>query len=128
VEAKISRKTRQRDALRDVIERADRPLSVNELLEAAAQQVDGIGVATVYRTVSAFLNEGIVEAVEISGEPVRYERADKGHHHHFHCDVCGRVYDIGECDENVRKLAPPKFRVRSHDVTLYGVCAACAAL
>ena len=69
---------------------------------------------------------GELESVEIAGEPPRYERAGKGHHHHFACERCDRVFDLAGCLENLRKLLPPKFRVRSHAVTLYGLCAACA--
>jgi Fur family transcriptional regulator, ferric uptake regulator len=72
------------------------------------------------------LESGTIEAVEIPGEPTRYERSDKGHHHHFQCERCERVFDVGGCLDNVRKLAPPSFRVKEHAVTLYGLCAACA--
>lgn len=123
--AEGTRKTKQRDALRDILERADRPLSVDELLESASKRVGGLGVATVYRAVSALLEAGWIAAVEIPGEPARYERANKEHHHHFQCEGCERVFDLSGCLENVRKLAPPKFRVREHSVTLYGLCAAC---
>lgn len=121
-----SRKTKQRNALQEILERSDRPLSVGEILEAASRRVDGLGVATVYRTVGALLETGWIEAVEIPGEPTRYERSDKGHHHHFQCEKCERVFDVAGCLENLRRLAPPKFRVREHAVTLYGLCAACA--
>ena len=122
----ITRKTRQRDALREILSASDRPLSIDELFETASKRVDGLGVATVYRTVGAMLESGWIEAVEIPGEPTRYERSDKGHHHHFQCENCERVFDVSGCLENVRRLAPPKFRVREHAVTLYGLCAACA--
>jgi len=121
-----SRKTKQRDALRAVLARAERPLSIGELLDAASKSVDGLGVATVYRAVDAFLKERSIEAVEIAGEPVRYERAGKEHHHHFQCERCDRLFDIGGCIDNLRKLAPRKFSVRSHAVTLYGLCASCS--
>lgn len=120
------RKTKQRDALRDVLDQSERPLSVDELLEAASKRVDGLGVATVYRTVGAMLDSGWIETVEIPGEPTRYERSDKGHHHHFQCEKCERVFDVAGCLDNLRRLAPPKFRVKEHAVTLYGLCAACA--
>lgn len=120
------RKTKQRDALAEVLNASDRPLSIDEMLEAASAKVDGLGVATVYRTVGALLDAGSIDAVEIPGEPTRYERANKGHHHHFRCERCERVFDIAGCLESVRKLAPPKFRVKDHAVTLYGLCAACA--
>jgi Fur family ferric uptake transcriptional regulator len=121
-----SRKTKQRDALAEVLERAERPLSVGELFEAASGRTAGLGIATVYRAIAALLHAGEIEAVEIPGEPIRYERSDKGHHHHFQCQRCERVFDISGCFENLRKLAPPKFRVSGHAVTLYGLCAACA--
>lgn len=124
--AEYNRKSKRRDALVEVLERAERPLSIGELLEAASKRIDGLGIATVYRAVGALLEDGRIEAVEIPGEPTRYERADKGHHHHFQCEKCDRVFDVAGCLENLRKLAPPKFRVREHAVTLYGLCAACA--
>jgi Fur family transcriptional regulator, ferric uptake regulator len=120
------RKTKQRDALREVLESAERPLSVPELLDAAAERVDGLGVATVYRTINGLLEEGRISTVEIPGEPIRYERSGKEHHHHFQCEQCDRVFDIAGCIDNLRKLVPPKFRIREHAVTLYGLCAACA--
>jgi Fur family transcriptional regulator, ferric uptake regulator len=123
----VSRKTKQRDAVRAVLEGAERPLSVDELLAAASRRVKGLGVATVYRAVGALAAQGWIETVEIPGEPARYERADKGHHHHFQCEKCDRAFDVVGCLDNVRKLAPPKFRVRQHSVTLYGLCAACAS-
>jgi len=121
-----SRKTKQRDAVHDVLEHAERPLSIGELLDAASTKIAGLGVATVYRAVNALLEDGWIEAVEIPGEPVRYERSDKGHHHHFHCERCDRVFDISGCVDNLRKLVPPKFRVNSHAVTLFGLCPGCA--
>lgn len=121
-----NRRTKQREALAEVFARSERPLSVAEILEVASKRVGGLGVATVYRAVNALLEEGAIEAVEIAGEPMRYERSDKGHHHHFQCERCERVFDISGCLENLRKLVPPRFRVTQHAVTLYGICAACA--
>lgn len=122
----VSRKTRQREALQAALERADRPLSVAELLDAAAKRIDGLGIATVYRNVRALLDDGWIVSVELPGEPTRYERAGKAHHHHFHCERCDRVFDLSGCFDNLRKLAPSKFRVKEHALTLYGLCASCA--
>ena len=124
--SRASRKTKQRDALREVLERSERPLSIGELLEAATRRIEGLGVATVYRTVNALLEDDVVAAVAIPGEPVRYELANKGHHHHFQCEKCTRVFDVAGCIDNIRKLIPPKFRVRTHELTVYGLCGSCA--
>jgi Fur family ferric uptake transcriptional regulator len=122
----VGRKTRQREALQGVLERAERPLSVGELLDAGAKRIDGLGIATVYRNVRSLLEEGWIVPVEIPGEPARYERAGKEHHHHFQCERCDRVFDLSGCFDNLRKLAPPKFRIKEHALTLYGLCASCA--
>lgn len=121
-----SRKTKQRDALASVFEQASHPISVEELLEVASRKVEGLGIATVYRAVSSLLAAGEIEAVEIPGEPTRYERADKEHHHHFQCERCERAFDISGCLENLRRLVPPKFQINAHAVTLYGLCSSCA--
>jgi len=120
------RRTRQREALTEILEAVERPLSIDELFGAAAKRVDGLGIATVYRAVGALLEAGSITAVEIPGEPTRYERSDKGHHHHFQCEKCQRVFDVAGCLDNLRKLVPPKFRVTEHAVTLYGLCSSCA--
>ena len=119
------RKTKQRAAIREVLERADRPLSVAEVLAGATLVIDGLGVATVYRSLASLQDEGWLECLEIPGEPARYEKAGKAHHHHFRCERCARVFDIAGCAEDVRHLVPPAFRLNSHAVTLYGVCSMC---
>ena len=120
------RRTKQRATLTEVLDRSERPLSVAELHAAASKRVAGLGIATVYRAIAAMLEGGEITAVEIPGEPPRYERAGKEHHHHFSCERCERVFDLSGCLENLRKMLPPKFEVRGHSVTLYGLCPACA--
>ena len=122
----MERKTRQRDAIRTTFDRLKRPLSVAEVLDDASRNLEGLGIATVYRSLASFVEEGWLEPVEIAGEPVRYERAGKAHHHHFRCERCARVFDVDGCIENLRRLVPPKFRMRDHAVTLYGLCSRCA--
>lgn len=122
----MERKTVQRQAIREAIVEAARPLSPQEVLDAARSRVNGLGIATVYRTIKGLLEEGAVQAVELPGEPPRYEPAGKHHHHHFRCRTCNKVYEIEGCPKDLKRMAPRGFRVESHDFTLYGVCAACA--
>jgi Fur family ferric uptake transcriptional regulator len=121
----IERTTRQRDAIRRVIESAKRPLSPQEILDEARRTVAGLGLATVYRNLKLLLAEGVVEAITVSGDSPRYERARSGHHHHFQCTSCRRVFDTEGCPGDLRRLAPRGFRVEHHEVTLYGRCSDC---
>jgi Fur family ferric uptake transcriptional regulator len=121
----IERGTRQRDAIRSVIRAAKRPLSPQEVLDAARLAVRGLGMATVYRSLKLFVADGSVQAITLPGEAARYESSETAHHHHFQCTTCRRVYDVHGCPGNLRRLAPRGFSVEHHDVTLYGRCSDC---
>lgn len=123
----LIRNTRQRTVIRDVLDRASRPLGAPEILAEAQMQASGIGIATVYRTVKALIEEGWLVAVELPGEPPRYERAGKEHHHHFLCKECGKLFELNGCVDNLKRLLPDGFRILGHDVLLYGACADCGA-
>lgn len=123
----MERNTRQRTAILGAIERAGRPLSPGELHELARSEAPALGLATVYRNIRGLIDEGIIREVSLPGESPRYEVAHLGHHHHFKCRCCGRVYDIGECSTDWSALVPGGFAVEGHDITLYGRCAVCVA-
>lgn len=86
-----------------------------------------MSLATVYRNLTVLLEEGCIDRVELPGQPPLYEPADLEHHHHFHCEVCGRTYDIEGCPGDLGRFTPDGFELRRHDLTLFGCCAACAA-
>jgi Fur family ferric uptake transcriptional regulator len=121
------RDTQQRRAIRAAIDDANRPLSPREVLESARRGSPGLGIATVYRTLKTWVEEGGLTQVDLPGEPPRYEATGKQHHHHFHCRSCDRVYELQGCPEGLRSLTPPGFSLESHEVVLYGRCAECAS-
>ncbi len=125
----MERSTRQRDAIHAALHAAGRPLSPQEILEVAQANVPAIGIATVYRTLKTLIAEHRVQAVNLPGQAARYELeggAHGHHHHHFQCTHCQRVFDIDACPGRLDSLAPAGYVVESHDLTLYGRCAACA--
>lgn len=119
------RDTRQKRAIREVFAAAARPLSLAEAQVQAAKIVAGISIATIYRNVNALVEERWLSPVGIPGEPSRYEVAGKGHHHHFHCRTCGKIYDLNSCVLQPRPKIPRGFRLTGHEVFLYGVCSSC---
>jgi len=121
----MKRQTRQRQAIRDVIRAVDRPLAPQEVLAEAGRHVRGLGIATVYRTINALVEEGEVTRVEIPGQPTRYEKAGLDHHHHFCCDGCGKVYELDGCALRSTVPTPEGFTVARHEITLYGQCLQC---
>lgn len=122
----MERNTRQRTAIREAISIAARPLLPHEVLAAAQAAAPGLSIATVYRNLKALVDEGQLRAVMLPGESARFELADVGHHHHFQCRVCGRVFEVHACPGDLQGLAPAGFSVEDHDLTLYGRCRDCA--
>jgi Fur family transcriptional regulator, ferric uptake regulator len=119
------RSTRQKRAVREVFERSERPLATEEVLAEAKRLIGSIGIATVYRAIRSLVADGFVTPVELPGFAPLYERADKGHHHHFVCTVCQRAYELAGCESDIRAKVPRGFRITGHEVTLFGICASC---
>lgn len=118
-----TRNTSQRRAIRQAIEDADRPLDAHEVL--AETDHDGLGLATVYRTLKLGVKEGWLKAVDLPNAPTRYEMAGKKHHHHFECRDCNRVFDVDGCPGNLQSLLPDNFTLEDHEIILYGRCGNC---
>lgn len=123
----VERASRQRDAIRQVLEAAGRPLLPNEILALAQAAVPALGLATVYRNLKQLAEAGEIQTVALPGEAPRFEMAGHHHHHHFSCTVCQRVFDVHACPGDMQKLAPAGFLVERHDLTLYGRCGECSA-
>lgn len=122
----MERSTRQRSAIRTVINAAGRPLSPQEVLETAQTEVPALGMATVYRNLKMLVDEGAISVVTLPGDNPRYESAEHAHHHHFQCTQCKRVFDVHACPGDLAQLAPTGFTVEHHELTLYGRCDECA--
>lgn len=115
----------QRAAIAEAVAMLDGAFTVDELAGRARDVEPGLGTATVYRAVAAMVASGHLEAVgERGGRALFASCGADDHHHHAVCTACGRV-EATACA--VESLAPPGgFRVTHHEVTLYGLCGACA--
>ena len=122
------RDTSQQRAIRDAVETARRPLSVQEIHEIAAARAPTLGLRTVYRAVSRMLEDGAIAPVSVPGQPDRYEDAAVAatHHHHFRCEGCDRVFDVNACPGGLNGMLPPGFKLVGHELLLWGLCAECA--
>lgn len=122
---RMQRDTRQRKAIRKVFDERNRPLTPDEVLELGQALVPSLGLATVYRNVKALTAEGWLAEVELPGGGLRFERAERPHHHHFLCRTCDRAFDVHECPEAIHTMAPEGFEVEDHEVILFGRCSSC---
>jgi len=116
------RVTRQRQLVYDcVIDRKDHP-SANEVF--ADLHSSGIGLATVYRQLSAMVDEGILKSFEHSGQ-IRYDPLVTPHAH-FICTVCDKIWDV-DLPEDILLMTPnvSDVDVEGLELTWKGICKAC---
>ncbi len=119
------RSTKQRRAIDAVLGNMTRPLSPQEILEQAKIEVPAIGMATVYRALNDLVEEGVLKTVDVAGQPPRYESAHLGHHHHFHCTRCDKVFELEGCLLKQDLQLPEGFFMEHHEITLNGHCPDC---
>jgi Fur family transcriptional regulator, ferric uptake regulator len=124
----MQRATKQRGVIQEVLTDAKRPLSPNEIYIESRKRLPQISLGTVYRTLKALEDGGLIQAVPLPGQVDRYETAERAahHHHHFQCDGCGRVFDIEGCSGTVGISIPAGFTLQRHEITLFGLCASCS--
>jgi Fur family transcriptional regulator, ferric uptake regulator len=124
----MQRNTHQRRAILHALQSAPGPLTPQEVLERAQDDHQRLGLATVYRNLNALSEQGDIIAVHLPNDVPRYELAGRGHHHHFRCERCSKVFELeGSCPVAVLEgvTLPGGFRVQGHELTLYGICSSC---
>jgi len=94
-------------------------------------EVEGVGRATVYRTIEQLEKLGLIQKIDVGGDSAAYEKVDpKGHHHHhLVCGSCGRViaFEDDDLEAAIHSISSrDDFRIESHDITLRGTCERCS--
>ena len=124
------RKTAQRDAILYAIQHAEGPMTVNQILKEVQKKIPKLGIATVYRTIKHLLKQKSIKVVSLPNDVVRYETNDLGHHHHFSCVKCEKVFDMPGC--MLPKINGTEiyngYLILNHEITLFGECPSCRGI
>ena len=123
-EEKGLRLTDQRRVIAQVLDAADDHPDAEELYARAMKVDEAISLATVYRTVKLFEDEGILEKREFGDGRARYEIADREHHDHLINLETGEVIEFVDPEiEALREKIAKRlgFKLQGHKLELYGV-------
>lgn len=120
--------TANRLLILDTLDRAERPLSAQEI-EARLGTIDKSGIS---RTLQLFRSHHLLHVLE-SSDCTLYELCrsdihsvdDSDTHVHFHCEHCGRTFCIDNTPIPPVEL-PAGYQPRSATYIVKGVCAECA--
>ena len=126
------RYTSNRREIVRVLSRAERPLTINEIVDTA----DSVPVSSAYRSLTVLAEARVVRKVAGNDDTGRFELAEDlsgQHHHHLICSNCGTVVDIAASPRLERALADAAraaaeeagFEVHEHRIDLVGRCSNC---
>jgi len=129
-ESGATRQTRQRTAVDELLSDTTAFSTAAQIHAALAERGDRVGMATVYRTLQRMSEAGALDAIRTDEGEVAYRRCSRSHHHHLVCRTCGLAVEVtGPPVEawTARVAAEHGFTGVSHDLEIFGQCAACAA-
>jgi Fur family transcriptional regulator, peroxide stress response regulator len=129
LKSKGLRVTPQRFAVyANLLARDDHP-TVEQLLAELNQSCPVSSQATIYSSLQALRTAGLIREVLLEAGVSRYD-AKTEPHHHFHCQSCGAIEDIGwealpaiDCDRLRTGL-----QAHSYEITVRGYCDRCQDL
>lgn len=127
----VQRNTWQRERVREALAGAGGFVSAQSLHATLREENTGIGLATVYRTLSSLAGAGDADTLQSpDGEALYRACVSEAHHHHLICRSCGRTVEIAatEVEEWARRTAAAHgFSDAQHVVDIFGTCASCAS-
>jgi Fur family peroxide stress response transcriptional regulator len=122
--------THQRQVLYEVMKSMHGHPSPEEVYAKVKKKVPAISLATVYKNIHLFVENGVFREVSMHHGSVRVEMNGEAHHHMV-CSRCKAITDIDEDQLGLvakRNKLPGGFLVERYAVDVIGVCAKCQTL
>jgi Fur family ferric uptake transcriptional regulator len=123
------RPTGQRLGILEELRREPNDVTAQQLYDRLRRRGHPIGLATVYRTLDALVDAGLIEPLTHFRDALCYRLCRDGHHHHLVCAECHSIAELRECDLQeplARAAAEHGFLATGHHLEVTGLCAACA--
>ncbi|MEM9162703.1 MAG: Fur family transcriptional regulator [Cyanobacteria bacterium P01_F01_bin.4] len=127
LKAKHLRVTPQRFAVyANLLSRTDHP-TADQILHDLNRDAPTSSQATVYSSLQALQDVGLVREVLLEEGVCRYD-ANVEAHHHFRCKACGAIEDIAwEQFQGVSfQMLRPGLTVDEYEITVHGLCDHCS--
>lgn len=127
----MKRMTRQRAAVFELLEDTSSFRSAQQLHAALADSGHSVGLATVYRTLTALAESGEIDVLRADdGESLFRRCVRTEHHHHLVCRECGKTVEIAANTVErwaTRVAQEHDFVDVDHTAEIFGLCAPCAS-
>ena len=127
--APARRNTRQRTAVLALLAELDDFRSAQDLHALLRSRGDSVGLATVYRTLQALVDDEQVDVLRGNDGEAVYRRCSPHHHHHLVCRSCGRTVEVDDPPVlrwAARIAAEHGFADVQHQLEVFGTCRTCS--
>jgi len=118
--------TWQRIEIYKVLNSSNQCLSADEILNMLKNKNFKISLATVYRNLELFVQNGIAVKSTINRKHF-FEIKKSSHYHYFVCIKCHEKAEIVDCKINLieEELNKMNFKILDHNLEVYGICDKC---
>jgi len=98
--------------------------TVDVIYSDLVKKINKLSKTTVYNVLNLFIQEGLVIALNIENNELRYD-ADTSVHGHFKCKTCGKIFDFDINKEDMPQLPLSGFQIDEFQYSVKGICAFC---
>lgn len=98
--------------------------SAEEVFSILFERFPSLSRTTVYNSLHALSEAGLIRELEIEAGNMRYDLAPQPRHSHFICRNCGKIFDMG-MPASIEEEASEGFEIEDIDVYYRGLCPDC---
>ncbi len=123
-------RTRSQDRILNLLKTIKKGISAQDIYVELRNTNQGMGLATVYRSLEALKLEGMVQMRNLANGEALYSLTQQDKHH-LTCLQCGTSIQINQCPvHNLEDQLETnhKFKIFYHTLEFFGLCSQCQTL
>ncbi len=125
-----ARSTKQKQIILSILNKTDRPMSINEIYAKVVLILPKIAKSTIYRNIDALLNQNLIDKYHLNDNEIFYRiKMNSQEHKHFViCSDCKKVFNLPICPihELENAMDEEGFIIKDHQIQISGICKDCA--
>lgn len=98
--------------------------TAEDIYTALSPEIPSLSRTTIYNTLHAFAEYGLVNCLSIDGVETRYDIMLE-RHGHFKCEQCGRLTNFQVDADQLEVKGLERFKIRHKNVVFCGLCPQC---